>query len=103
MTQHSPTPWTLDGEHIFDDILAHVATVDFSDDDEPTITGRGTLPAGTGRNNADFIVRAVNCHDDLLAACRAAFDELASLNDNQDLIDQLDSAITKAEGKAVQP
>lgn len=42
------------------------------------------------------IVHAVNCHEELLAACQAAFEELAAINTNQELIDQLDSAIARA-------
>ena len=30
------------------------------------------VPPGTNAANAAFIVRAANCHDDLLAACEAA-------------------------------
>lgn len=44
------------------------------------------------------IQRAVNCHDELLAACQEAFDELSSINQNQELIDALDWVISKCQG-----
>lgn len=66
-TKHSPGPWHIEGEHIFDAILSRVATVDLSDADERTVTGQGETPAGTGRANARLIAAAPA----LLEACEA--------------------------------
>jgi len=33
------------------------------------------------QDNVDFMIRAVNCHDDLLAACKEALKEIESFRD----------------------
>lgn len=109
-TKHSPLPWHVEGEHIFDAILARVATLDLSDDDERTVTGQGETPPGTGRANGEMIVRAVNSHADLLEALRPFADLLESPDEWPDdtfecFVDVADikravAAIAKAEGSA---
>lgn len=68
MSKHTPLPWkageleTSDGEiYIWTDAEdKFIASVKDEDDD-----GQDTLA------NAEFIVRACNCHEELLAACKA--------------------------------
>jgi hypothetical protein len=50
---------------------------------------------------ADYIVRAVNGHSDLLAACNAARAHVASsgLYDREIVVAMIDAAIAKAEGR----
>ena len=70
MTKHTPTPWTADlGGCITSSGL-------------PIVTGRnGALLATLAMNghkgaaNADFIVRAVNAHDELVAALRRMMEQ----------------------------
>lgn len=105
-TKHSPGPWHIEDEYIFDAILSRVATVDFGDDCEETITGAGRTPQGTGRANARLIAAA----PDLLAACKAALramindplrvtdsDGLATVDTTGLPIEQLEDAIARAE------
>lgn len=62
MSTHSPLPWTHSGIHIASlslgrDVLVASARYSSATFDE-------------ARANAEFIVRACNAHDDLLAACK---------------------------------
>jgi hypothetical protein len=70
--KHSPTPWSIehyssntdklldaDGEFVH---FVHKSRMEWTDDDP------------TGAANVDFIVRACNAHDELLAALRAMID-----------------------------
>ena len=73
--EHSPIPWkTQKGESNFNDenrcrsISAGNHLICEIWDDEPQF--------GTGRANAEFIVRAVNCHNELVAALGRARDIL---------------------------
>jgi hypothetical protein len=92
--QHTPTPWKVDR---FDHLL-------ISNDPDAVICGvRGqhvtdfVKPA-----DAYLIVRAVNAHDELLAACRAAKAAIESMwgakcgGKNGALLKQLSIAIAKA-------
>lgn len=54
------------------------------------------------RANAEFIVRACNAHDEMLAALKAANDKLRSVlfgGDDHPLVAASDAAIAKAEGQ----
>ena len=60
----------------------------------------GHVDKETAVANAAFIVRAVNAHDDLVAACRDALDALEGLAANRDTnlwCRQLRAALAKAE------
>jgi hypothetical protein len=65
--QHTPTPWGVDGVYVErkgDERLVTLANCSHS----PRID----IP--TAKANAEFIVRAVNAHDDLLSALAAALE-----------------------------
>lgn len=66
--QHRPLPWHTDGHHIHDSAGACICDVAFywSEQDDADRT-------------AEFIVRAVNSHDELLTALEAVLD---TLNEN---------------------
>lgn len=64
MAAHSPTPWTSGSSAIF----AGKKCIGVTDCDSST--------PNVERANAAFIVRAVNAHDDLVAALKAAKSEL---------------------------
>ena len=60
------------------------------------------LPSVKSRANAQFIVKACNAHDDLIAACRYALDQIRTYNlpdtsQTEVLIETLECAIKKAE------
>lgn len=75
--EHKPTPWRVSEwrNTNSDDVPVFAADGtwlgDFVvDDDDDTATSE------TPKINADYCVRAVNCHDDLLAACKEAAEVL---------------------------
>lgn len=63
MAEHTPTPWKASGNGIHKGIRC-VATTDYID-------RRSGEEFKEACANAEFIVRACNAHDDLLAACEA--------------------------------
>ena len=91
-TTHTPTPWDVNGE--------------FIDPPPPYWDENGeshhSIAQAFGPNykaNAEFIVRAVNAHDDLLAACKLFATRfpaaIAALPDDER--DLITAAIAKAE------
>ena len=63
-TQHTPGPWT--------EIPANGAPAGYSFTILHNMDPIADIPDGENDEaNAQFIVRACNCHEDLLAACRA--------------------------------
>lgn len=97
MGKHTPTPWgaghlsdpthSCDCPYIFgnDDRMGCVATVAVAKDGDPTATEYPDKAEAAA--NQAFIVRAVNSHDDLLAACQALpldceFTDAADFKDN---------------------
>lgn len=90
MTAHTPTPWTVAGDWIKSTDGTRVA--DFC---------LGSGHETEAEANTAFAVRAVNCHDELLEACQAAFAELANdpkWNVSFLRLDVLRAAIAKATG-----
>lgn len=96
MSQHTPGPWNVDAETVYDTTHARICTVDYGDDDEATITGAGEQAPGQGRANARLIAAA----PDLLAACELARKITASTHPNTlhrgEICGVLDAAISKA-------
>ena len=109
MTSHTPTPWSTSGDLISGapeprlnpKVKPYPHSVckmcwDFDGD----AGANGDLPWPVAEQNQLFIVRAVNCHDELLAACKLSLKNVLS-----DTIaistwrDMLRDAIAKAEGK----
>ena len=61
---------------------------------------------GEGEANAAFIVRACNSHDELVAACKEAFNQIQYLHEKFQVtgsgcqvLAKLETAIAKAKGK----
>jgi hypothetical protein len=110
---HTPTPWRVvenDGAYVKASYLARlrIETAPESGRDlclALVITDTSEL---NNRANADFIVRAVNSHDDLLEALKAVTETLASWTADHSFdctahIDAVlavaNAAISKAEGR----
>lgn len=91
---HTPGPWTISdalpaGRYSLRDARGLlVATLPNHEE--------SALRQSENQSNARLIAAA----PELLAACHEAFSETCSDNRNQDLIDLLDAAIAKAEGRA---
>ena len=107
MAEHTPTPWEVDRPgcpcgYIFGgNGEAYVAKVLSLDDDVDPVASEPARLA-----NAEFIVRACNSHDELLAACEAALS--ATLADSWDhhraepfrnVVRVLKSAVSTAKGE----
>ena len=80
-TDHTPTPWKLSKNNILDSNGDSIAHVNFGD---------GEIMAF---NDAAFIVRAANAHEELLAACKESLDWILAA----EVREQLFKAIAKAE------
>lgn len=112
-TQHTPIPWTNYGLTIAtpakwdngNKTEIEIATVHYEDnpirdaqeDDPPQYVQDYDLAL----DNAQFIVRACNCHDNLLAACNAALERLEASQPpangaTETVCKQLKAAIAKA-------
>lgn len=96
ITKHTPTPWAIssNGFNIYG---------------PPDAEGQVTFVASIFRKpiqdiedaNAEFIVRACNAHDELLAACKATLKYLQYSSkhaENRELRKQIRAAVDKAEG-----
>jgi len=85
-TKHSPLPWKRSGHQIID--ANGNLVVDFA-------LGIGWIA------DADDVIRAVNSHADLLAACKAAMQTFSAKCEGQHSWpkEQLRTAIERAEGK----
>lgn len=84
--QHTPTPWTLDEAGII-----------WGPHEELAGKSKGyqCIAEEIELEDAAFIVRAVNCHEELLAACKEVLDWVLAT----EVREQLSKAIAKAEGK----
>lgn len=112
MSNRTPLPWKAhkaanDGWALVMSGGAHgfiVANVNI--ESCPSIASRGLPVVMPAENNAEFIVRACNAHEDLLAAAQNAVNVLAALATGQlkevtpdsPAIAQLRNAIAKAKG-----
>lgn len=85
--KHTPLPWEHSGNQIVS------GATEICEMEEIYIIGER-------RANADLIVKAVNCHDDLIAALQACFDAMSrgmGIEDAHDSIcEQARAAIAKA-------
>lgn len=112
--QANPRPWKLidhvenrlyrdadeyDYEHVMQHCWYIAGPLDYSDFVADLVTSRDAV----GDANAELIVRAVNSHDDLVAALKSAKSELGFLHVGSDrtilVIDKIDAALAKAEVK----
>ena len=88
MTDHTPTPW-----HYWPHFDNGVITEDSMGVHIVRMTGVNTLA------NAEFIVRAVNCHDELVKALEAVVRDWDSPDVSPERIrDQAIAALAKAKG-----
>jgi len=67
MGKHTPTPWRFEKQ----DEATHIILRDI---ESPLLLARIPGNGEACRANAEFIVCAVNCHDELLAACELGAD-----------------------------
>lgn len=75
---HTPTPWVLDVSRVDDDGAVPPVILDRTG---MLIAMLGYMDGKDARNcdtNAAFIVRAVNAHDELVAAAKEALDYIAA-------------------------
>jgi hypothetical protein len=98
---HTKTPWKVAEVYINNSPNQwHITTGKWGDK---------SIAAVNSKENAEFIVQAVNSHDELLEACKATLEhmrqevnepiEWADILDNENTIcHQLNKAISKAEG-----
>lgn len=103
MSEHTLLPWHNYGPiiHHKGQHIAHVVADKRNAD--------GEMGSDEQRANAEFIVRACNCHDELVAACKLAFDNTpgdtmvyseGTHGDRVYITDVLRAAIANAEGKS---
>jgi len=99
MAEHTPTPWHTEPGDI-------PGTLSIRGPNGQAIASFGNqrrwLSTTEVVANAEFIVRACNAHDDLLAACKAAhriLTEDGSLEEIHKAVRQCELAIAKAEPK----
>ena len=77
MSEHTPTPWTIHSAHGLCIARDERIICDFA----PRADDLCPRPGGYEQYaNALFIVRACNCHDELLAVCRAL---ITAIDDHQ--------------------
>jgi hypothetical protein len=103
-TPHSPLPWSVCGTTL-SPLYASVVTADgveFMHDDDTLMS----------KADAEFIVRACNAHDELLAALKAVVDMFGPWHDDdcpaddtcdcssKPIHDAINAAIAKAEGRS---
>lgn len=90
---HTPTPWY----HNYDDVLA-------SEEPEDLIATFWHANDGKAVENAEFVVRACNAHDDLVAALSVMVERMERTGRESNLLDkaiadQSRAALAKAEAK----
>lgn len=101
--KHTPTPWRLqksetEPDHwtIYSSNPPHLDIADV----------RPWIPEGANGGNAEFIVRAVNAHDELVADIRSALGWVRTAKADNDAgklliaIERLERALAKAEGQS---
>jgi len=78
MSEHTPTPWRADMGEFPPQMKLEPYLRSYVGPDGETIRVKGFALSGgnvemdEARANSEFIVKAVNCHDDLVAALRAS-------------------------------
>lgn len=105
--RHTPTPWraVIDqgNPRVFKHAMALVATTAEGAHVQAIDCTRSGANFVEDRANAEFIVRAVNCHEELVAALKVL---LASANYSTDAMDaaeaQARAALSKASGQQKQ-
>lgn len=102
--QHTPTPWMIGKHNDHDNTLSIVEGDQVKTYNKKTVTAYvpdvSHYAEGYQRSNAEFIVRAVNAHEELLRVCKLIYETENEKDDFcQDWMGDLRQAIAKAEGK----
>ena len=96
---HTPTPWKVSGNQIQSEKLNNYGNwilLEMPLRKEPTMQDM----TEEDKANAEFIVHAVNAHDELVEACKLALDVLSYDEPRSTKTETiLKNAIAKAEGK----
>lgn len=88
---HTETPWSVveeRGDTLITNFKARIATV------------AETYREEECKANAEFICHAVNCHEELVAACKACLEMFGNGGDPKKVIAKVEAAIAKARGEA---
>lgn len=103
-TQHTPTPWKWTGESKLGAFL--LVGSDNMKIARNAVVGGSAIDIRTDISNMEFIVKAVNSHEDMLDVIKRAkrvVAESCGYNDgvrfHTDLLRDIESAIAQAEGK----
>jgi hypothetical protein len=92
--EHTPTPWRLAGQATLRTDIGH----------SPSDEWIGSVHWRNRAANAEFIVRAANAHDDLVAALRKARNIILQMGLPDEATDRVllesGNAIDKAEGRS---
>jgi hypothetical protein len=89
-SEHTPTPWYVAGGK----------TIRYGVKGAGGDGWIGKANWQNGEANAEFIVRAVNCHDELVAVMKEARDKGYTAPWPDGLRDRINLAIAKAEGRS---
>jgi hypothetical protein len=101
MSEHTPTPWRADMGEFPPQMKLEPYLRSYVGPDGETIRVKGFALSGgnvemdEARANSEFIVKAVNCHDDLVAALRAV-EPFGDLRPSKELKKGLSPADRKA-------
>ena len=85
MTEHTPTPWRIEEDEGYYYVIGH--GIELTDWDS-VMHNQTYYNHAPSRENAEFIVRAVNVHDALLAAAEAAVEAMGYLHFGAELTDE---------------
>jgi len=96
-TKHTPTPWHLSIDEDTNEVIPDI----FDGESEDAIHIAHCLSeAGNPTENAKFIVRAVNAHDELVAALEGLLDCTESRPTNYNERVAAKAALAKATGRS---
>lgn len=97
--KHTPTPWRFVGDKSDYGRGGADVTFGYIEQDNENEFTLAVMVNDTidGRANGDFIVRAVNCFDDMLAALRRVEASLTELGAKGEPLKTIRAAIAKAE------
>jgi hypothetical protein len=96
--KHTPLPWATRGTSIIGPLGESIGYLTFSDGGSACGLPSKSPSRSQTDSNLALIVRAVNSHDDLLAACRA-FEAARTSDALHAALSLAIAAIAKAEGK----
>ncbi len=106
MTKHTALPWKVVAEDIGDETFIYAPVGIKGADGFDVVSYEGGFTPNSEwkldviKANADFIIRACNCHDELVEACKEAIELIEIMTDYKGLSTwkMLKAALSKAEG-----